>query len=144
VRRYATWIREEAWRRIGHLYPQIEIEPAMGKERLDLGRYLGKRLKPIAWLWVRTVRSPDPRCSEVEVPLASTYMLCTKPGKEVYIDAIVERNSYRFEVRKGNPDSSTSYRRGCDVRFTSTISILSPLAAGTMLRRNPTAVGSNS
>ena len=58
VRRYGYWMREEAKKRIGHLYPQVEITKEMAKDRPDLKQYIGKKLTVIAWLWARTVKSP--------------------------------------------------------------------------------------
>src|SRR5690606_14266534 len=66
VRYYGQWMRDEAFRRIGHLYPQIEITSEMVAERPDLESYRGEKLTVIAWLWARTVRSPNPAFSHVD------------------------------------------------------------------------------
>ena len=81
VRHYGRWMRDEAKKRIGHLYPQVEITPAVVRERPDLKAYEGRKLTVIAWLWARTVKSPNPAFADVDVPLASTFMLSTKKGK---------------------------------------------------------------
>src|SRR5437870_5082261 len=60
VRRYAAWTRMEAHKRIGHLYPPVEITENMALTRPDLKPLVGKTLTVIAWLWVRTVKSPNP------------------------------------------------------------------------------------
>jgi len=99
VRRYGHWMREEAHKRIGHLYPQVEITAEMAKDRPDLKQYVGQKLTVIAWLWARTVRSPNPAYSGVQVPLASTFLLSTKAGKEAWVEPVVEGSSYRFEVQ---------------------------------------------
>ena len=57
--------------------PKVEIKPDMAKERPDLKPLVGQKLTVIAWLWVRTVKSPNPAFSQVDVPLASTFMLST-------------------------------------------------------------------
>ncbi|MDW8468091.1 MAG: hypothetical protein RML56_02775 [Burkholderiales bacterium] len=59
----------------------------MARGRPDLKPYVGKKLTVIAWIWARTVRSPNPAFADVEVPLASTFMLSTKAGKEAYVRA---------------------------------------------------------
>jgi len=82
VRYYGQWMRDEAERRIGHLYPKIEITAATAQERPDLKPLVGQKLTVIAWLWARTVKSPNPAFRHVDVPLASTFLLSTKPGKE--------------------------------------------------------------
>lgn len=103
VRRYGHWIREEACKRIGHLYPKIEITPEMVANRPDLKAYQGEELTVIASLWARTVNSPNPAFSHVDVPLASSFMLSSKKGKEAYVQPVVEGDSYRFEVKMGTP-----------------------------------------
>lgn len=106
VRRYGAWMREEAQKRIGHLYPQIEVTAEMVAERPDLARYQGEKLTVIAWLWARTVKSPNPAFSHAEVPLASTFILSSKAGKESYVEPVIEGDSYRFSVKVGTPPAS--------------------------------------
>jgi len=99
VRRYGHWMREQAEKRIGHLYPKVEITADMAKHRPDLKPLVGQQLTVIAWLWARTVRSPNPAYSSVEVPLASTFLLSTKASKEAWVEPVVSGSTYRFEVR---------------------------------------------
>lgn len=103
VRRYGHWMREQAEERIGHLYPKVDITPAMVAERPDLKHYQGQHLTVIAWLWARTVKSPNPAFSHVDVPLASSFVLSSKKGKEAWVEPIVEGDAWRFEVRVGTP-----------------------------------------
>ena len=103
VQYYGQWMRDEAEKRIGHLYPKVEVTAAMTEERPDLKKYVGQQLTVIAWLWARTVKSPNPAFSNVDVPLASTFMLSTKPGKEAYVAPVIEGGSYRFTVKVGKP-----------------------------------------
>ena len=102
----AKWMREEAEKRIGHLYPKIEVTAEMAKERPDLERYSGRNLTVIAWLWARTVKSPNPAFADVDVPLASTFILSTKQGKEAYVEPVMEGGGYRFIVNTGAPPQS--------------------------------------
>lgn len=108
VRRYGAWIREQAQQRIGHLYPQIEVTAAMAAERNDLKPLVGQKLTVISWLWVRTVKSPNPAFSHTDVPLASTFILSKMKGNEAYIQPVIEGESYRFEVKVGTPPESAS------------------------------------
>jgi putative DNA methylase len=94
-------MRDEAFERIGTLYPQIEVTAAMAKERPDLKKYVGQKLTVIAWLWARTVKSPNPAFSEVYVPLISTFVLSSKPGKEAWVEPVVERGNYQFTIQTG-------------------------------------------
>ncbi|MCS6288011.1 MAG: DUF1156 domain-containing protein [Nitrospira sp.] len=103
VRYYGKWMRDEAERYIGHLYPKVEITNEMAKVRPDLEPLVGKKLTVIAWLWARTVQSPNPAFSHVHVPLASTFMLSTKEGREAYVEPVIEGSSYRFTVKMGRP-----------------------------------------
>ncbi len=103
VRRYGAWMREQAQQRIGHLYPPIEVTAAMMAERPDLKPLLGQKLTVIAWLWARTVKSPNPAFSHVDVPLASTFVLSSKADKEAYVQPVVDGDQYRFGVQVGIP-----------------------------------------
>jgi len=103
VRRYGYWMREEAKKRIGHLYPQVEITKEMAAKRPDLKQYVGQKLTVIAWLWARTVKSPNPMYSHVDVPLVSSFVLSSKKGKEAWVKPVVEGDKWYFEVCVGTP-----------------------------------------
>lgn len=106
LRRYGAWIGSEATKRLGHLYPDVEITPRMSDARSDLARYVGKRLRVISWLWVRTVRSPNLAYSHVHVPLASSFVLATKEGKQAWVEPVITGDQYTFEVKAGELPSS--------------------------------------
>ena len=112
VRYYGKWMRDEAEKRIGHLYPKVKVTPAMVRERKDLEPYEGRELTVIAWLWARTVKSPNPAFADVDVPLVSTFMLSTKKGKETWVAPVVEDGGYRFTVRVGQPDDPEAAKAG--------------------------------
>ena len=94
VRRYGAWMRDEAEKRIGHLYPEVDLPKEEG----------GGKATVIAWLWARTVESPNPALRGVHVPLVSSFWLSKKKGKEAYVEPVIEGNSYRFEVQEGQAD----------------------------------------
>ena len=106
VRYYGQWMRGEAEKRIGHMYPRVEVTAEMAQERPDLIQYVGRKLTVIAWLWARTVKSPNPAFADVDVPLASTFVLSTKSGKEAYVEPVMEGGGYRFIVEAGTPPES--------------------------------------
>lgn len=112
VRYYGQWMRGEAEKRIGHLYPKIEITAAMAKERPDLKPLVGQKLTVIAWLWARTVKSPNPAFRKVDVPLAATFLLGTKPGKEVYIEPVITAGGYDFRIRLGKSKDAEAAKAG--------------------------------
>jgi putative DNA methylase len=118
VRRYGHWMREEAFKRIGHIYPKVKITSNMVAERPDLKGYENEELTVIAWLWARTVKSPNPAFSHIDVPLVSSFVLSSKKGKEAYVEPVVEGDIYRFEVRMGVPPekakSGTKAARGAN------------------------------
>jgi putative DNA methylase len=122
VRYYGQWMRNEAEKKIGHLYPKIAVTKEMAKTRPDLKPYVGRELTVIAWLWARTVKSSNPAFSKIEVPLASTFMLSTKPGKEAYVEPVIEKNGYSFAIKVGKPKdfeaakSGTKLSRGANFR----------------------------
>ena len=112
VRRYGMWMRTEAEKRIGHLYPKVEITGEMAVDRPDLKPLVGKKLTVIAWLWARTVKSPNPAFSHVDVPLASTFMLSTKKGSEAYIQPVVKGGAISFQVKIGCPSNIDDVTEG--------------------------------
>ena len=120
VRYYGQWMRDEAGKRVGHLYPSVTITEEMAAERPDLKPQIGKELTVIAWLWARTVKSPSPAYAHVDVPLVSTFILSSKAGKEAYVLPIVEKDAYRFAVKVGKPPewakAGTKLARGANFR----------------------------
>ncbi|MFN9631532.1 MAG: DUF1156 domain-containing protein [Cyanobacteriota bacterium] len=112
VRYYGQWMRDEAEKRIGHLYPKVEVTAEMAKERPDLNPYVGKKLTVIAWIWARTVKSPNPAFAHVDVPLASTFMLSSKAGKEAYVDPVIDTTGYSFTVKRGKPYDPVAAKEG--------------------------------
>ena len=109
---YGEWMRNEAEKRIGHFYPKIEITAEMAKTRLDLKPLVGQKLIVIAWLWARTVKSPNPAFAQVDVPLVSTFMLANKVGKEAYVQPVIDGGSYHFTVKVGKPKDIKAAENG--------------------------------
>ena len=93
VRYYGEWMREKAWERIGHLYPRVDLPKEMG----------GGQATVIAWIWARTVPSPDPAFSDVQVPLISSFILSSKKGQDVWIEPLVDKHAktIAYRIRKG-------------------------------------------
>ena len=116
IRYYGRWMRDEARARIGHLYPKVAIDEAMAAGRDDLKPYVGKELTVIAWLWARTVASPDPKMRGAHVPLASSFVLSSKKGREAIVHPVVNRDegSYRFTVKANGipPDELARAKSG--------------------------------
>ena len=84
VRYYGEWMRERAFEKIGHLYP----------------KHTGETV--IAWLWARTVISPNPAVN-APVPLVRSFVLSKKSGRECWAKPIIEGTTVRFEMTKGVP-----------------------------------------
>ena len=99
VRRYGTWMRDEAQKRIGHLYPKVKIS--------------GVDATVIAWIWARTVICPNPACAGT-MPLARSFWLSKKKGKERYINPVPNGTRIRFEIGgpEGVPRDGTVGRTG--------------------------------
>ncbi len=112
VRYYGQWMRDEAEKRIGRLYPKVAVTAEMADERPDLKPYVGKSLTVIAWLWARTVRSPNPAFGHVDVPLVTTFTLSDRVGKEAYVEPVISDHSYRFTVRVGVPKNTKAVHSG--------------------------------
>ena len=87
VRYYGEWMKQEAYKRIGHLYPKAKLAD-------------GSEATVIAWIWARTVKCPNPACG-CEMPLASSYVLSKKKGKCAWIEPRVFGNKVDFTVHQG-------------------------------------------
>lgn len=107
VQYYGEWMKREAFRRIGHLYPKVKVPHALG----------GGEATVIAWIWARTVKCPNPACG-CEMPLASTFVLAKKKGKEAWVKPITEGNNVHFEVQYGKcPKEYESFKVGRSAVF---------------------------
>lgn len=106
VRYYGQWIRDEAHKRIGHLYLPVTVTSDMVIEQPNLKPYVGKDLTVIAWIWARTVSSPNPAFSHVHVPLASSFVLSSKSGNEIWVEPVITGDQYAFCIRHGVPADS--------------------------------------
>jgi putative DNA methylase len=97
VHYYGDILRNIAFERIGHLYPDVILPAAYG----------GGTATPIAWIWSRTVPCPDPAFSGIQVPIASSFLLSAKAGKEVWIEPIVNKatKTITYEIRRGGTKS---------------------------------------
>jgi putative DNA methylase len=101
VRYYGKWMRDEAEKRIGHLYPKVQLPKEYG----------GGEATVIAWLWARTVKCPNPACG-AQMPLARSFALSTKNGREVWVEPVVDAGS------AGGSTASGRAARAPEVRFT--------------------------
>ena len=87
VRYYGEWMKQEAYKRIGHLYPKAKLAD-------------GSEATVIAWIWARTVKCPNPACG-CEMPLVSSYVLSKKKGKYAWIEPRVFGDRVDFTVHQG-------------------------------------------
>ncbi|KDA53394.1 hypothetical protein EG19_06490 [Thermoanaerobaculum aquaticum] len=114
VHYYGQVILERARKRIGHLYPPVKVTAEMAAEHPHLQPYVGKELPVIAWIWARTVPSPNPAARGAHVPLMSTFWLSSKKGSEAWLEPVVDRaqNTWRFLVRTGAPKDREAVKAG--------------------------------
>jgi putative DNA methylase len=107
IRYYGRLVRDMAYKKIGHLYPRVQLPQEHG----------GGEASVIAWLWARTVKCPNPACG-AQMPLASKFWLSKKKGKEAWVEPVVDKTvsppEVKFEVRagKGKALEGTVNRRG--------------------------------
>lgn len=99
---YARALSDKAWEKIGHLYPQVALPKKDG----------GGEGTVLAWLWARTVASPNPAVRGAHVPLISNYWLCNKPKKSVWVKPVVSGTDISFEVHNGKPDDEDAVAAG--------------------------------
>jgi len=109
IRYYGQWMRDEAERRIGHLYPKVKLPLEQG----------GGEATVIAWLWARTVACANPACG-AQMPLVRSFWLSTKKGKKAWVEPRVDKQAKKvqFEVRTGEgmPQNPPKIGRGAKFR----------------------------
>lgn len=108
VRYYGEWMKQEAYKRIGHLYPKVKVPKEHG----------GGEATVIAWIWARTVKCPNPACG-CTMPLVSSYILSKKKGKEAWIVPSIEGDHCEFTVHTGTslPKDLIEPKRGRGASF---------------------------
>lgn len=107
IRYYGETLRQNAFKKIGHLYPEVKITEEMGERKIPV----------IAWLWTRTTQCSNPAC-DCEMPLASSYVLSRKKGNEAWVEPIVDGNIVRFIVHQGKcPKDKESPKQGRSALF---------------------------
>ncbi len=99
---YARELREKAWSKIGHLYPKVRLSKRDG----------GGEETVLAWLWARTVASPNPAVGGAHIPLISTFWLCKKPRKKVWVEPKVAGREITFSLNYGEPEDVEAVAAG--------------------------------
>lgn len=110
VRYYGQWMRDEAFKRIGHLYPKVNLPQEYG----------GGEATVIAWLWARTVKCPNPACG-AQMPLVKSFALSTKKDKEAWVEPVIDRSQQppivQFEVKTGEGTPPEPPKTGRGAKF---------------------------
>lgn len=91
VRRYGAWMRDEAEKRIGHLYPKATLTD-------------GTIAAVVAWIWARTVTCPNPACGAT-MPLVRSFWLSKNKDRPTWLRPVTTGARVTFEVvvEKGGP-----------------------------------------
>ncbi len=112
IRFYGQWMRDEAEKRIGNLYPKVMLPKELG----------GGEATAIAWLWARTVASPNPAAKGAHVPLVRSFWLSTKVGKKAWVAPVVNKDAMTYElqvqIKEGEPQRGTVGRSGATCLLT--------------------------
>jgi putative DNA methylase len=118
IRWYSQWMRTEAAKRIGHLYPKVRVTKDLAGDRHDLQPMIGQELTVIAWLWARTVKCPHPDCGGI-MPLVKSFSLSTKKGRNAWVEYVVDHieKSVHFSVRTGQGQPPASPKTGRGAKF---------------------------
>lgn len=100
VAQYGEWLRSEGERRLGHMYPKVRSSD-------------GTEHTVVAWIWARTVRSPNP-ANPIETPLISSWTLSRKRGREKHIEPELTPAGVTYAIEDGRaPEADgTVGRRG--------------------------------
>ena len=115
VRYYGQWMRDEAEKRIGHLYPKVDVTAEMAQDRPDLLPYVGQQLTVIAWIWARDTRCPNPACA-ARTPLVRSFVIYSRGTNRVWAEVRSDEDrGVRVRIRcEGTPRCGTVGRRGAE------------------------------
>lgn len=93
VRHYGNRLRELAWEKLFELYPKADLPPELG----------GGKATVVAWMWARTVPSPNPAFNGAPVPLVRSFLLSEKKGAKVWLEPQIDKanGTYSFVIRRG-------------------------------------------
>jgi putative DNA methylase len=93
VKYYGEWMRDKAWQRIGHAYPQVALSQTYG----------GGNATVVAWIWARAVPSPNPAFAEGLTPLVNSFILSSKKSEHTIARPIIDKLTTKidFEVFNG-------------------------------------------
>lgn len=111
---YGEVVRDEVLEAVSEFFPSLEITASLAEQRPDLKPYVGQSLPVVAWLWARTVPSPDPSTGGAAVPLLRTFVLCSKAQRKAFVVPQIktESQSICFEVRVGTPPKGFDPSKG--------------------------------
>ena len=102
IRYYGEWMKKEAFKRIGHLYPKAKLPQSQG----------GGEATVFTWIWARTVKCPNPACG-CEMPLIGSYELTIKKGKEAWMKPVPDGDRVRFVLQQGKcPKEYKEFKSG--------------------------------
>ena len=107
---YGAVLFHLAQKRVGHLYPNAGILEAADPSRISLPTRR-TRLPVIAWIWARTIPSPNPAFAHVHVPLISTFVLDARPAEAAHLTIDVDGDRWTPRVVSGPPKD----RRAADL-----------------------------
>jgi putative DNA methylase len=120
VRYYGQWLRSQAFERIGELYPPVQITRELAANRADLRPYVDRYFTVVAWIWARTVASPNPAAKGAHVPLVTSFLLSSRAEHSAYVEPTVDGTEYSFRVKIGVPSQTaragTKLGRGTNFR----------------------------
>ena len=105
VRRYGVWMRGEALSQLAGLYPHVRVTKEMIKNRPELAALMGREYPVLAWLWARTVASPNPVVDGAHVPLISSLFLSSKDKEKIWLKPVIGSKglTYTLVAEKGAP-----------------------------------------
>ena len=101
VQFYGEWLENQALKLLADAYPQTESGEI-----------------PFAWIWVRTVKCPNPACS-CHVPLGSSYILSKSKNAAYWAEPVSENGELHFHIHEGEcpKDKESNKVSGNGARF---------------------------
>ena len=96
---YGNLLKKETHQKIGEHYKDVQITET-------------EKSPVYAWVWVRTMKCPNPACG-CQMPMASSYILSKQKGREFWAEPEIIDKKVRFKIHQGMcPPGKESNKHG--------------------------------
>lgn len=98
IKFYGKLLTNQTYRKLKDLYPKFKEGD-------------GTETDPVAWIWARTIKCPNPSCGG-QIPLAASYDLTTKKGSEAWTEPEIVDGKLAFRIIHSKREKEKTAKAG--------------------------------